>query len=25
MNLVLLTPLALRYLFPEWFKRIGIE
>ncbi len=25
MNLMLLTPLALRYLFPGWFKRIGIE
>lgn len=25
MNLMLLTPLILRYLFPGWFKRIGIE
>ncbi|MCC6422754.1 MAG: TVP38/TMEM64 family protein [Phycisphaerales bacterium] len=25
MNLILLTPLALRYLYPDWFKRIGIE
>ena len=25
MNLMLLTPLILRYLFPGWFKRMGIE
>lgn len=25
MSLILLTPLLLRYLFPNWFKRIGIE
>ena len=24
-NLILIIPLALRYLRPEWFKRIGIE
>ena len=24
-NLVLLFPLLLRYLFPQWFRRIGVE
>jgi uncharacterized membrane protein YdjX (TVP38/TMEM64 family) len=24
-NIVLLVPLALRYIKPQWFKRIGVE
>jgi uncharacterized membrane protein YdjX (TVP38/TMEM64 family) len=25
LNVVLMIPVALRYLIPEWFKRIGVE